>query len=469
MDYFPLFAQLRQQPCLVVGGGEIAARKIRALRRAGAIVTVNAPKLIDELEALAASGAITAQRREFDVSLIPNSLLVIAATDDHSVNQAVATAARSHWRLCNVVDDGQSSSFIMPSVVDRSPIIVAVSSGGTAPMLARVLRQQLDDWLPQRLGALAEWVARWRDRVNARFSGHNARVGFWQELLDGPAASQLLEGRAAVADQTIARRLEGAAEAGPGEAWIVGAGPGDPGLLTRRAAQLLQRADVILHDALVPEAILDLARRDAEFVCVGKRGGQPSASQEDINSELVRRVRSGQRVCRLKGGDPFVFGRGGEELQALAGAGLPYQVVPGITAANGCAAYAGIPLTHRELATGVSLVTGHRADGAEDPDWAALAGAGQTLVIYMGGRRLAHICNTLISAGRSAATPAALVENGTTAMQRIIGGTLASLPGRAAAASAGLPSLLIVGEVAALTAELAWFNNGTQLDAIVNG
>ncbi|MDJ0929232.1 MAG: siroheme synthase CysG [Gammaproteobacteria bacterium] len=456
MDYFPLFADLKGRPCLVVGGGSVALRKVRQLSRAGARVTVNAPGLCAGLQALLEDGRIHHVAREFDPTLLADALIVVAATDDHAVNERVAELCRAQHKLCNVVDNGSASGFIMPSTVDRSPIVIAVSSGGQAPLLARVIRQRIDDWLPGRIAQLARWVAHWRDRVNQRFATHNERVAFWQRLLDGPAADKLLAGKTREADAQLAAAL--ATDHGAitgGEAWLVGAGPGDPELLTRRGLYLLQRADAVLYDALVAPEIVDLARRDAELICVGKRGGQPSTSQADINTELVNRVTAGQRVCRLKGGDPFVFGRGGEELQALAQAGLPYQVVPGITAATGCAAYAGIPLTHRALADGVSFVTGHRADDQPEPDWASLARNGQTLVVYMATRQLGRVCAALRDGGRPAGTPAALISRGTTAEQQVVGGNLDNLASRAA--TARTPAVLIVGDVAGLMDELRWF------------
>ena len=454
MDYFPLFAAVQDQPCLVVGGGEVALRKVRQLRRAGARVTVNAPALRPELQALADSGDLVVEAGPFQPGLVPAHLLIIAATSDHDVNHAVADAARDAKRFCNVVDDGDACSFIVPSVVDRTPLILAISTGGRAPMVARMLRQQIETWLPERIAELAKWVDRWRQRVAQRVPASGARVQFWQDNLDGAPAEQVLAGREAAADQLLAQRLDGAGQATAGEAWLVGAGPGDPGLLTRRGQYLLQRADTVLYDRLVATEILDFARRDAQLICVGKQGGGPSTAQQDINRELVRRVRRGERVCRLKGGDPFVFGRGGEELQALAAAGLPFQAVPGVTAASGCATYAGIPLTHRGLAEGVSFVTGHRAPGAPDTDWTPLVQSGHTLVIYMGGRRVAALCDALLAHGKAANTPAALVEQGTTRDQRVTGGTLADLPARLH--EVRTPALLVVGAVAGLAGQLQW-------------
>jgi uroporphyrin-III C-methyltransferase/precorrin-2 dehydrogenase/sirohydrochlorin ferrochelatase len=467
MEYLPIFAALTDQPCLVVGGGAVAERKVRQLRRAGASITVNAPDLTPELQRLAATGALTVVAASFQPELVARHLLIIAATADHEVNHAVAAAARATQRLCNVVDDGAASSFIMPAVIDRSPLLVAVSSGGIAPMLARTLRQQIESWLPDRVGALAGWIGRWRARVAHRLPAGHRRVQFWQDVLDGLPAEQVLAGREAAADQLLAQRLRDAGQRQVGEAWIVGAGPGDPELITRRGAHLLQRADTVLYDRLVAPEVLDIARRDAELICVGKVGGGPCTTQAFINTELIRRVRHGERVCRLKGGDPCVFGRGGEELEALAGAGLPYQVVPGVTAASGCAAYAGIPLTHRAIAEGVCFVTGHRAAGAPETNWTPLVQSGHTLVIYMGGRRVAALCAALQTHGKPADTAAALIEQGTTHEQRVTGATLGTLPGRVA--EVRTPALLVVGQVAALAAQLRWLDvpaSGTPRAAI---
>ncbi len=462
MDYLPLFAKLQDKPCLVVGGGEVALRKTRQLLRAGARVSINAPVLCSGLRALAAAEKVTQHGGEFDPGLVESHWLIIAATDDRTVNQAVANAADRLQRLCNVVDDGETSAFIMPAVVDRSPIVVAISSGGRAPIVARWLRQQLDDWLPERIGELANWAGSWRQRVAEKIRTHAQRVHFWQDLLDGPAAEHLLAGRKANADQHLITRLQTGNCAKPGQAWLVGAGSGNPGLLTRRGLELLRKADTVMHDALVSQEILDLARRDTTLVAVGKRGGQPSTAQADINRELVARVSRGERVCRLKGGDPMVFGRGGEELQALAKAGLSYEVVPGITAANACAAYAGVPLTHRHTAGGYSVLTGHHATDEDSTDLATLAGTNQTLVIYMALRRLHEICLKLQENGRSPDTPALLIEQGTRAQQKVVQAKLQELPAKAVEINA--PALLIVGDVVKMAGQLNWFQAETAAE-----
>ncbi len=462
MDQLPIFVTLQGQSCLVVGGGDVAERKVRQLLAAGAAVTVNSPQLSAGLQALLDAQQITVARRAFDASLIDTHLLVYAATSDRAVNHAVAAAAGTALRLCNVVDDPAHSSFISPSIVDRSPLIVAISSGGRAPVLARMLRQQLERWLPLRLGALADWAGQWRDTLKARLPDVAARRRFWEQAFSGTLSVQVLAGRMQAADDSLHSALDAQADANQthGEAWLVGAGPGDPELLSLRGFHLLQHADVVLHDRLIAPELLAFARRDAELIDVGKTGGGPGTSQANINALLLDRVRAGKRVCRLKGGDPYVFGRGSEEAAALAEAGLPFQVIPGITAANGCGAYAGIPLTHRGLAQAVTFVTGHAAsdDSATgtEPDWAALAALRHTLVIYMSGRKLAVITAELMAQGRSSDTPAAVVIAGTTAQQRLVCGTLTDIAQRSAEAGLGSPALLYVGEVVALAATLGW-------------
>ncbi|MCC5793102.1 MAG: uroporphyrinogen-III C-methyltransferase [Chromatiales bacterium] len=461
MDYFPLFARLVDEPCLVVGGGQVALRKTRMLCSCGAQVTVNAPEICAGLRELAAGGQVSLVERPFDPQLVETHLLVVAATGDSAVNATIAATARAAHRLCNVVDDGPLSSFINPAVIDRSPVIVALSSGGAAPVLVRRLRQQLEQWLPARLGVLARWAGSLRDQVRSALPGIDARRRFWEQLLEGPLAQRLLSGQAVDVQQDVEMLLgEAESAALPGEAWLVGAGPGDPGLLTLAGLRLLEQAEVILHDRLVSPEILALARRDAEFIDVGKTGGGPSTSQEAINRLLVERVRAGQRVCRLKGGDPYIFGRGGEEALALAAAGLPFRVIPGITAASGCAAYAGMPLTHRELASAVSFVSARLAPGAGDPDWAALAALDHTLAIYMPVARLADVAAALVRHGRPPGTPAALVEAGTTRAQRHVSATLEDIAGVATREQVGSPALLLVGPVVALAGQLGWWAPG---------
>jgi uroporphyrin-III C-methyltransferase/precorrin-2 dehydrogenase/sirohydrochlorin ferrochelatase len=458
--YFPVFMRLRGSRVLVVGGGEVAARKIRLLLRAAPRIEVVAALLNVELEALADAGEIQHAAREFSPQQVSGCRLVIAATDDRLLNRAVAAAADAAQVPVNVVDDAEHSSFITPSIIDRAPLQIAISSGGAAPVLARRLREQFESWLPAGYGRLAAFLHRQRPRV-AEAGELPQRRSIWERFLDGPGAEAALRGDDAAAAAELERLLAG--EPTPGEVYLVGAGPGDPDLLTFRALRLMQQADVVLYDRLLPAAILDLVRRDAERIFVGKRRNQHTVPQDEINAELVRLARAGKRVLRLKGGDPFVFGRGGEEIESLAAAGIPFQVVPGITAASGCAAYAGIPLTHRDYAQSCVFVTGHaRKDGELQLNWQQLAQRGQTVVIYMGLHTLPQLCKQFIAHGLPPDWPAALVEEGTSPSQRVITGTLDDLPQRVEAAGVQGASLVIVGEVVRLREKLGWFRNSAD-------
>jgi uroporphyrin-III C-methyltransferase/precorrin-2 dehydrogenase/sirohydrochlorin ferrochelatase len=462
MQHLPVFLKLEGKPCLVVGGGAVAERKVALLRRAGARVTVAAPELTAGLAALRDRRAIRHHAAEWYEALLGSHRLVIAATGDPRANAEIARAAERRGVFCNVVDDGEASGFILPAIVDRSPVVVAIGTGGHAPVLAQRLKTALEAWLPTRIGVLAERAGRWRALVKRRFPTVDARRRFWQRFFDGPAARHVLAGRDAAAEALVRRELvadRATLAPAAGEAWIVGAGPGDPGLVTLRAQQLIASADVVLYDRLVSRAVLDFARKEAELIPVGKAAGRRLATQEAINELLIRLVREGRRVCRLKGGDPFVFGRGGEEAQALAGAGLRYEIVPGITAALGCAAYAGIPLTMRGLSFAVTFATA-KLDGGAEPDWASLVRPGHTLAFYMSAGAVAETAAALLAHGVAAATPAAIVENGTTSRQRVIVSTLAGIGERARAAGVRAPALLIVGATAALAGELGWFAPG---------
>lgn len=453
MDYFPIFANLLDRPCLVVGGGEVAARKVRLLLTAGARITVCAQELCDDLRTRANAGELEIADGPADRNLISRNLLIVAATSDSGTNAEVAALAAAAQRLCNIVDDGDASSYIMPSVIDRSPLVIAVSSGGHSPVLARWLRQSIEAWLPKNIEMLARWAGGKRRQIQRRITAYRRRLHFWQDVFDGPIADQVLAGNTDAADTAIDNKLADMArnESARGEAWLVGAGPGDPDLITRRGMHLLQRADAVLYDRLVAPELLDLARRDAELINVGKQPGRASVKQREINRLLIERVRAGQRVCRLKGGDPFIFGRGGEEIAALAKAGLAWQVIPGISAAHGCAVASGIPLTYRQVADAVSFVTAHHANHDEqrddELDWPAMANPRQTLVFYMGVTQFPDLCAKLIHHGRAQDTPAAIIENGTTPQQRVIGGRLESIAAVAERAGVAAPAVLIVGEV----------------------
>jgi len=466
VDYFPAFLQLDDKPCLLVGGGAVAARKAKALLAAGATLTIVSPEVVPAIdEMLAGSKRLRLIRRRFAASDVTGNWLVVSATGDALVEQEVAAASDAQRVFCNAVDKRQNCSYISPAIIDRSPLIVAVSSGGHAPVLARKIRAQIESLLPVKLGELASLAGRWRARVASRYGDFRARLRSWDAFFDGRIGSEVLSGRGGNAEQLIAELLSDNAGAGfaSGEAWLVGAGPGDPGLLTLRALQVLQFADVILHDRLVSSDILALARRDATMISVGKTPGCKANSQEEINALLVRLVREGNRVCRLKGGDPFIFGRGGEELAELIDENIEFQVVPGITAASGCASYAGIPLTHRDYSQACIFVTGHRRDGEEGLNWEMLSHANQTVVFYMGLENVERICSSLKAHGRDPGTPAALVEKGTTSSQRVFVGDLDSLPGIIADNDVRAPTLILVGEVVALHNRLGWYKPGKEI------
>lgn len=465
MDYFPIFLRLDGEPVLVVGGGEVAARKIDLLLRASAKVTVVAPELIESLAQKATDGSITHLAAEFHPDHLNGVRLAIAATDKHSVNAWVAHQAERRNVPVNVVDDRELSRFIMPAIVDRSPVIVAVGSSGDAPVLTRRLRERLETFLPQRLGALAKLAGKLRPTIKARIENPGTRRRFWEKFFDGSIAADILAGREEAAGERVERRVEESLtrvsqQTKPeGEVALVGAGPGDPGLLTLRALRALQNADVVLYDRLVSAEVLDLARRDAERVYVGKAAGKAHVSQDEINALLVKFAREGKRVCRLKGGDPFIFGRGGEELEALAAEGIRFEVVPGITAAAGCAAYAGIPLTHRDYAQALTFVTGHCKGETNHVDWELVARPGQTTVFYMGLNHLDDIVAQLQAHGAPADRAAAVIEEGTRLTQRVVTGTLADLADKVIEAGVESPALLIVGEVTRLHATLHWFGS----------
>lgn len=452
MDYLPLFIDMRGRLAVVIGGGPVAYRKTDQLLKAHARVLVVAPELGADLAALLELGRIEHLPQVFSPAQLEGAFLVIAATDVFETNVAVATAARQRNLLINVVDDAEHSGFIFPAIIDRSPLVVAVGTAGASPTLARRVRSQIEAMLPGRLGDLAGYAGRWRAKVKQVLPDITTRLRFWEGFLDGPVARELLDGQTASADARMQATLDQAAAGAAtprGEVYLIGVGPGDPDLLTLRAQQLLQQADVLMHDRLVPEAILGRARRDAMRINVGKTPGRHEHTQEYINALLLEHARAGRRVARVKGGDPFIFGRGGEELAVLRAAGIPVVVVPGISAALGAAAATGMPLTHRGLAQAVTFVT---ATGANGPqlNWSALAQADHTVVFYMSGAQIAQIAAHLLAEGLPGTHPATLVERATWPDGRVIKATLAELPAIAAAAALRSPTLLVVGQVAAL-------------------
>jgi len=459
MKYLPIFFQIRGRHCLVVGGGEVASRKARLLIRAGAVVNIVAPDIDGELRDLALKSGGRELRSTYAANFLEGMSLVVAATDENTINAAVSRDCMDRNIPVNVVDNPSLCSFIMPAIVDRSPMVIAVSSGGDSPVLTRHIKTLIEKAVPKAFGKLAELAARYRDAVKKSFVDIDLRRRFWESTLDGPVAEKVLAGRDDEAEQLLQKKItEGAVER-EGEVYLVGAGPGDPELLTLKALRLMQRAEVVLYDRLVSPPILDLLRKDAHMVYVGKRRAEHSVEQENINQMLLNYAREGKRVLRLKGGDPFIFGRGGEEIDLLAKEGIAFQVVPGITAASGCASYAGIPLTHRDYSQSVRFITGHVKNGVLDFRWREFVEDSQTLVFYMGLTGLAQICSKLIEHGKAATTPAALIEHGTCPDQRVIVGDLLSLPKLVEQKNVRAPTLLVIGGVVSLHQTLKWFGN----------
>ncbi|MGH1543493.1 MAG: siroheme synthase CysG [Arenicella sp.] len=456
MQNYPIFIDLKGQQVLVVGGGEIAARKIRLMSLAGAEITIIAPELgqtiLSEM-----SRNITHIARQFRESDIGDYRLITAATDDLEINRRVSELAQQRNIPVNVVDQPDLCSFITPSIIDRSPVLIAVSTGGGAPVLARILRSKLEAFIPASYGQLANSMRQLRDKVKDRFSEESERRHFWEKVVQGPIAEMFFSGREEQGKIALEAAIEKDIEVEKGEVWLIGAGPGDPDLLTFRALRLMQQCDVVLYDRLVSDEILSLCRRDADRIYVGKKRSNHAVPQQGINQLLVDLASEGKRVVRLKGGDPFIFGRGGEEIEQLVEQGIPFQVVPGITAASGCATYAGIPLTHRDHAQSVMFVTGHLKDDSVDLNWPLLATPNQTVVIYMGLVGLPTICQQLVSHGVSPDMPIAVIQQGTTPGQKVLSGTLETMPDMIEQHEIKPPTLIIVGQVVRLQKTLNWF------------
>lgn len=442
MRYLPLHVDLKDRHVLVIGGGDIAARKVRLLLRAGARITLVAPEISDVLQTDLKDHQLVFER--YEPRFLEGMALAVAATPDKDVNRQVSMDAQSLNILVNVVDAPDLCTVTFPAIIDRNPIVVSVGSAGNAPVLTRYVREQIEQLLPERLTSLAKFFQQTRERLKVAFPDIDVRRRLTENFLQSPGAEAAMAGDMELAEQHLFSDQD---DSLVGEVYLVGAGPGDPDLLTLRALQLMQKAEVVLYDNLVSARVLDRVRRDATMEFVGKRSGYKSTSQEDINDLLVRLAKDGKRVLRLKGGDPFIFGRGGEEIQKLIEDNIPFQVVPGITAASGCAAYAGIPLTHRDLSQSVRFVTGHPKDGKVDLPWQEFVHPMETVVFYMGLGGLATICQQLMHAGRDASTPVAIVSKGTTPEQQVLKGTLESMPGLVARTQIQTPTLIIVGEV----------------------
>jgi uroporphyrin-III C-methyltransferase/precorrin-2 dehydrogenase/sirohydrochlorin ferrochelatase len=458
MNFLPIFLDLRNRHCLVVGGSETAARKAELLLRAGARVDVVATELHEGWERLPHAENVTRVADRFTPALLDGKDAMIVVEEDVAVAGEIANAARARHIPVNVADKPALCSFILPSIIDRSPIVVAVSSGGESPVLARLLRARLETLVPAAYGRLSMLASSYKERVRAAIKPEQRRA-FWEKVFLSPVAEMVFSGRdAEAAVQLDAMIKEGAEhELSRGEVYLVGAGPGNPDLLTFRALRLMQQADVIVHDRLVSQPILDMCRRDAERIYVGKERDDHAVPQEEINLMLVRLAKEGKRTLRLKGGDPFIFGRGGEEIETLVEHGVPFQVVPGITAAAGVASYAGIPLTHRDYAQSVAFVTGHLKENTFNMNWEGIARHDQTIVIYMGLKGLPLLCEALIKHGLTADTPAAIVQHGTLPTQRVITGDLTTLPALAEQAGLKAPTLIIVGNVVKLREKLGWY------------
>ena len=456
MDIFPISLKLQQQPCLIVGGGAIAYRKAVLLAKAGAIIHVVAPAIEAKLLQLVHSTQGQYLQAPFSLDMpLRHYRLVIAATNDKMVNIQVFECCEAENILVNSVDDLPHCRFMVPAIVDRSPLVLSIASNGTSPVLSRQIRTQLESIIPHGMGKLAEFSGKWRAAVKAKIINPDERRIFWEDLYASPLKEQVFNDNMAEADRLIEQALM-QWQKPKGEVYLVGAGPGDPELLTLKALRLMQQADVVIYDRLVSPAILELCRRDADKVYVGKARSNHSVPQEGINALLVEYAGKGKRVCRLKGGDPFIFGRGGEEIQELFAAGVTFQVVPGITAASGCAAYAGIPLTHRDYAQSVRFLTGHLKEGSPELPWQELVYPNQTLVLYMGLVGLEKICAQLIAHGQRPDMPMALISKGTTPEQKVVVGTLADIADKVTQHHIQAPTLTIIGEVVSLRDQLQW-------------
>ncbi|KXI29735.1 siroheme synthase CysG [Paraglaciecola hydrolytica] len=458
MQYFPIFLDTSELNCLVVGAGEVAARKVELLLKTSAQVTVVAPWACSTILRLVEQQKIVLHERPFTDSDLDAKQLVFVATNDSHLNANIHALAKAQKILVNVVDNIPLCQFITPSIIDRSPIVIAISSGGVAPVLLRYMRQKLESLLPHKISLLGQFSEKFRELAKQKLATVTARRFFWEDVLDGDIAENVIAGNDALAEQKLLAKLEhDASHTQAGEVYLVGAGPGDPDLLTFKALRLMQKADVVVYDRLVSPEILELVRRDAEKIYVGKAKSNHSVPQENINELLAREALAGKRVVRLKGGDPFIFGRGGEEIETLVAQGINFQVVPGITAANGAASYCGIPLTHRDHAKSVVFATGHLQDNTINLNWKGLAQADQTIVFYMGLTGLATICEKLVEYGLPASTPIAMIQSATTAKQKIVVGELSNMVAKVAEAGIQPPSLIIVGSVVSLQSKLQWF------------
>jgi len=467
MSLLPLFIDIKNKPCLVIGGGTIAYRKVKMLSKAEANITIVAPDICSQLKSHCEKTGISIKSREFDDKDINNQVLVIAATDNKSLNKHISDLAKQQNILVNVADDFKHGDVVLPSIIDRDPIQIAVTTGGASPVLARLLRRNLERCTPSAYGSLASLVEKYRQTTTEQITDNDSRRRFWEEVLQGPIAEMVLAGKSSEAEEALNKKLKNKdfINNDTGEVYLVGAGPGDPDLLTFRALRLMQQADAVVYDRLVSDQIMNLVRKDAEKIYAGKQRSNHAIQQESINQLLVRLAKEGKRVLRLKGGDPFIFGRGGEEIETLMEEGVHFQVVPGITAAAGCASYSGIPLTHRDHAQACIFVTGHLRDGTVNLNWKMLAHANQTLVFYMGLHGLSIICEQLTKHGLDSDTPAALITKGTMPDQRVLIGDLSSLSNLVDEQHVQGPTLIIVGSAVSLHTKLHWYLTEQEIKA----
>ncbi len=461
MEQLPVFYNLKGRRVVISGGGTVAARRTEISLRSGAYVTVFTDVLSDEFRPYRDHPKFKHEPRAATLDDLREAVMAFGASEDEAIDGALYDLTRKACVPANIADVPDKCDFIMASIVDRSPLVIAVSSSGTAPILSRMIRARLETMLPASYGRLAEFAGQFRDMVAETLESGLARRKFWERTIYGPTADLVLAGDEGRAEAQLKSELEAVAQEEKGEqigqVFLVGAGPGDPDLLTFRALRLMQLADVVVHDRLIGGGVLNLVRRDAERVYVGKRANDHTLPQEDISQLLVRLAKEGKRVLRLKGGDPFIFGRGGEEIETLASEGVPFQVVPGITAASGCASYAGIPLTHRDHAQSCVFVTAHGRDGVIDLDWTSLLRPRQTVAIYMGLGSLEQVAGEFIARGADADLPAAVIDNGTRANQQVVAGTLQTIADIVAAAEFKGPALVIIGSVVSLREKLQWF------------
>ncbi len=466
MEFLPIFLSSRDKAIAVVGGGVAAARKIDILLRSNCAITVYADDLIEELDDLASEGTITHQARNLTEADLNDCIAAFGASADPQINTELSVLAKNASVPVNIVDNPSLCDFIMPATVDRSPIIIAVSSSGTTPLLARLLRSRIETAIPAAYGRLAKFAGTYRDRVKTMVTDSKRRLRFWEVMTNGPVAEHILAGKdeeaIVLADQMLDIAAQDNELITKGEVYLVGAGPGDPDLLTFRALRLMQQTDVVLYDRLIGDGILDLVRRDAERIYVGKRKDDHAVPQEEISELLVTLAKQGKRVLRLKGGDPFTFGRGGEEIEALTEQQISFQVVPGITAAHGCSTYAGIPLTHRDHAQICVFVTGHVKDGELNLNWDTLVKPNQTVAIYMGLSSLPLITENLIKHGASEDLPIALIADGTRVGQRVVTGTLSNISDKVEKEGLQSPAMIIVGTVVTLREKLSWFKGASN-------